>query len=73
MLVLYLPHVTTHMGEGVAAHMQGGEGFYCKVGYPIMYLVMTSRDEAVLLTIQGMAYGKFGIADIEVWGLYAVA
>ena len=32
---LSLPHCMTWMYEGVVPHVQGGEGFDFKVGYPI--------------------------------------
>ena len=41
-----------------------------------MELVVMGPDEVVLLTIQGVKYGKFGIAAItvswEVWRLYTI-
>ena len=44
------------MDEGVVVDVRGGKGFACKVGKPIMELVVTSRDEAILLEIQGTKY-----------------
>ena len=65
------------MDEGVVEHMRGGEGFACKVSYPITELVVMSHDEAALLTIQVVTYRKFSVAAItvswEFWRLYAVS
>ena len=61
-------HFMTWMDEGVVAHVQGGEGFACKVGDPIPYLVMESRDEAALLIVQCMLYQECGIVAVAVGG-----
>ena len=73
---LSLSHVMNLVDEGVSAHVWWGEGFACKASDPITELVMASRDEAALLKIQGVTYGKFGVTTItvnwEVWGIYAI-
>ena len=55
-LVSSLTHGATCMDGGVDAHVQGGKGFYCKIGNPIMKLVITSCDEATLLAVQFLTY-----------------
>ena len=42
---------------GVVMHVRGGETLNCKVGNPIMELVVTCRDEAALLTVKGVVDG----------------
>ena len=66
MLGLSLLHCKICMDEGVVAHVRGGEGFYCEVSEPIAELVVTSRYEAVLLKVQGITDGSFGVATILV-------
>ena len=39
---------------GVITHVRGGECLTCKVGNPIMELVVTCRDEAALLVVKGV-------------------
>ena len=63
---IYLLYIMTLMYEGVVAHVQGYEGFSCKVSNTITELVVTSCDEATLFTIQGVIYEKFGVAAITV-------
>ena len=41
---------------GVVAHVCGSEGLSYKVGDPIMELVVTRRDKAALLEVQGVEY-----------------
>ena len=76
-MVLTLLHGLTWMDNGAIAHTRGGKYFAYEVGNPITELVMTSRDEANLLTIQGVIDGKSCIASVavgrEVWGIYSVA
>ena len=65
------------MDEGVVTHVLEGEVFAFEVSKPITELVVKSNDDAALLTIQGVKYGKFGVAAItgswEICRLYAVA
>ena len=65
------------MDEGVVPHLQGGKGFICKVVNPITELVMTSREEAALLSIQCVKYLECSIASVavgsEFWGIYYVS
>ena len=67
---------TTWMDERVVSDERGGKVFVCKVDDHIMELVTMSRDEASLLSIQGMTYGECRIVSItvgrEVWGIYTV-
>ena len=66
MMGLYLSYGKTMMVEGVVAHVQRGEGFSCEVRYPITELVVTSRDEAARIAIQGMTNVKRFIAAVTV-------
>ena len=54
-------------------HVRGSEGFSGQVYDPSLELVMIRCDEAAPLAIEGVANGKFGVAEItvfgEVWGL----
>ena len=72
-----LSYCMTLIYEGLFTHVKGGEGFSCEVSGKIAYLVVMSRDEAALLTIQGVTYGKCGVASItvswDVWRLYSVS
>ena len=76
-LGLSLPHNMTWMDERLVVHIRGGEGFACEVSNPITELVVTSCDEAALVTTKGMKDRKFSVTEIavrgEVWGIYAVA
>ena len=54
------------MDEGVIAHVRGDEGFSYKVSKPITEIVVTSRDEAALLAIQGRKNEKLGVAAVVV-------
>ena len=53
-------------------HVIGSEGFSGQVCAPVLELVMIRCDEAAPLAIEGVANGKFGVAEItvfgEVWG-----
>ena len=49
------PHGARCKYFGVVAHVRGGEGLSCKVDDPIMELVLTLRDEATHIVVQGMA------------------
>ena len=64
------------MHDWVVAHVQGDEGFACKVREPIKDLVVISLDESTLLTIQVVKYENFGFAAItvgqDVGRLYAI-
>ena len=63
--------------DGVIVHMRGGGVFSCQTSDPITELVVTSHDDATLLTIQGKEGRKFGVEAIavrrEVWGIDTVA
>ena len=50
------------MDEGFATQVLGGKLFPCNVGETIRELVMTSCDEAILITMQGMANGECNAA-----------
>ena len=49
------PHSTTYEYFGVVAHVRLGEVHFCKVGDPIMELVVAHRDEAALFEVQGVS------------------
>ena len=52
------PHVATCGNSGDVAHVRGGESLTCKVGDPIMELIVTRHDEAALLAVQGVSDQK---------------
>ena len=66
-------HGATLVNEGVVAYMRGGEGPACQIRDPVTELIMTRRDEATPLAVEGVKNGKFGVAAVavfgEVWGL----
>ena len=49
------------------------EIFAGQVCNPGTEIIVTRRDKATLLAVKGIAYGKIGVADVEVmggvWGL----
>ena len=57
--------------------MRGGEGPARQIRDPVTELILTRRDEATPLAVEGVANGKFGVAAVavfgEVWGLKAIA
>ena len=48
-------HSTNYVDFGVATRVRGGEVLDCKVGDTITKLVVTHRDEACLIEVEGMA------------------
>ena len=54
------------MDEWVVAHIIGREGFSCEVRNSITELVVTSCDEAVLVSIQGMKDIQFCVVATSV-------
>ena len=48
--------------------MQGGESFSFQVRDTVTDLVMTGRDKAALLKIQGVENRKVGVAAVTVMG-----
>ena len=59
-------HCATCEDEGVVAHVRGGERFTCQVHNPVTELVVTRRDKATQLTVNGMEYGTAGVTAIVV-------
>ena len=59
--------------RGVVVHVRGSEGFSGQVYDPVPDLIMTCRDKATPIAVQGMANGKFGVVAVtvfgEVWGI----
>ena len=53
--------------------MSRGESFTGQVHNPVTDLVVTRRDKAALLAVEGMAYGESDVSAIvvmgELWGL----
>ena len=53
--------------------MRGSEGFAGQVSNPVPELIITCRDKAAPLAIEGVTNGEFGVASVivigEVWGL----
>ena len=72
MMVLDLPHGMTWVDEGVVTHMRGSKGFYGQVRDPITELIITSHDEANLLTVQGEVDGEGEFSLIKVGGEFWV-
>ena len=58
-------HGATCVYVGVITHMHEGEGLACNVGDPITDIVVTRRDEASLLAVEGMVDGKCRTVSIE--------
>ena len=56
--------------------MWGGEGFACQVCDSVTELIVTRRDKAAPITVEGVADREIGIAAVtvcgKVWGIYAV-
>ena len=53
--------------------MKRGECFPCEVSDPVTELVGMCSDESSLLEIQGMTYGKLGVAHVTVsWGFWRI-
>ena len=63
--------------EGVVAYVRGSESHACQIRDPVTELIVTRRDEATPLEVEGVATGKPGVAAVtvfgEVWGLEAIA
>ena len=58
-------------------YVRGGESPARQIRDPVTELIMTRRDEATPLAVEGVANGKLGVAAVavlgEVWGLKAIA
>ena len=65
-MVLLFSHGMNLMDQRVVVHMQRGGGFACEVSDPITELIVTNRDEAALLAIQGVINEKLGVAAVAV-------
>ena len=46
------PHGATYEYFGVFTHVRGVEGSTCKVGDPITEIVVTLRDEAIIILLE---------------------
>ena len=70
-------HGATPVYEGVVAYVRGGECPARQICNPITELIVTRRDEATPLAVEGVANGKPGVAAavvfMEVWGIEAIA
>ena len=53
--IIYVPHRTICVDEGVVEHMIGYEGLTVQVCDPVTQLVVSSGDEASLFTVQVMS------------------
>ena len=66
-------HGATLVYEGVVAYVRGVEGPARQIRDPVTELIMTRRDQATPLAVEGVANGKFVVAAFtvfgEVWGL----
>ena len=70
-------HGATLVNEGVVTHVRGGESPARQIRDPVTELIMTRRDEAIPLAVEGVTNIKFGVAAVTVfgedWGLKAIA
>ena len=70
-------HCATCKDEGIVVHMRGGECFSGQVRDPVLEIVMTRRDKADPIKIEGVKNIKVGVAAFtlrgEVWGIYAIS
>ena len=66
-------HGATLIYEGVVAYVRRGEIPPRQIRDPVTELIMTRRDEANPLEVEGVKNGKFGVESVtvfgEVWGL----
>ena len=44
------------------------EGFDVQVRDPVTYPIVIHRDKTAPLAVEGMAYGKIGVASVTVFG-----
>ena len=76
-LGFHLPHRATSVYEGVVAYKRGGESPSSQIRDPVTDLIVTRRDEATPLAVEGVADEKPGVAAVavfgEVWGIEAIA
>ena len=61
-------HGTTLVNEGVVAYVRGGESPARQIRDPVTELIVTRRDEATPLAVEGVKNGKFGVAAVAVFG-----
>ena len=61
-------HGTTLVNEGVVAYVRGGEGPARQIRDPVTELIMTRRDKATPLAVEGVANGKLCVAAVAVFG-----
>ena len=67
----------TLVNEGVIRHVRGGESPARQIRNPVTERIVTRRDKATPLAVEGVADGKPGVAAVavfgKVWGLKAIA
>ena len=61
-------HGATLVYEGVIAYVRGGEGPAHQIRDPVTELIMTRRDKATPLAVEGVANGKLCVAAVAVFG-----
>ena len=61
-------HGATLVNEGVVAYVRGGEGPARQIRDPVTELIVTRRDEATPLAVEGVANGKPSVAAVAVFG-----
>ena len=70
-------HGATLVYEEVLAYVRGGEGVARQIRDPVTELIVTRRDNATPLAVDGVVDGEAGLAAVtvfrEVWGLEAIA
>ena len=70
-------HGITLVNEGVVAYVRGGESPARQIRDPVTELIVTRRDEATPLAVEGVVNVNPGVAAValfgEVWCLKAIA
>ena len=61
------PHVATCEDEGVVLHVSWCKYLAVQVRNPVTELIVMRHDKSTPLSVEGMAYGEGGIADIAVF------
>ena len=61
-------HGATLVNEGVVAYVRGGESPARQIRNPVTELIVTRRDEATPLAIEGVADLESGVAAVAVFG-----
>ena len=60
-------HIATLVYEGFVAYVRGGECSSRQIRDPVTELIMTRRDKATPLSVEGVTYGEFGVAAVAMF------